>query len=111
MIYTMIYLYILWDVCRPPITGLSTTDDLPKLLRRPQGLSRCYLLHMCITAYTKYFAFALAKMHCSSSILYAQFAQNMLSTKPALLHASSPPQLCAICAFGELTLPSVVLAK
>lgn len=68
------YLYILWDACLPPITGLSTTDDLLKLLCCPQGLGRCYLLHTCITAYKKSLAFALTKMQCSFSILGAQFA-------------------------------------
>lgn len=98
MVYELhFYLYAMWDVCFLPITGLSTTDDLLKLLCCPQGLGRCYLLHMCITAYVKYLAFNFTKVHllfpaCIPNLLRLRWILNLPSSMPAV-HPNSVPSV------------------
>lgn len=93
------YLYILGHICRSPNTGLSRTNDLLKLCG-PQGLGRCHLLHMCITAHMKYLAFALTGMHCFFHSVCQIWNRtcwklNLSSSMPAAL-PSSVPSVCLV---------------
>lgn len=92
-------LYILGHIWCPPFTSLFRTDGLLKLCC-PQGLGRCHLLHMCITAYMKYLAFALTGMHCffhSACQIWNRtcWKLNLSSSMPAAL-PSSVPSVCLV---------------
>lgn len=86
------YLYTMWNAS---LHRLIHSWWLPVVLYCPQGLGRCYLLHMYATGNVKYLAFNLTEAHCTSSVcmpnlLRSRWTLNLPSSMPAVRPSSVP---------------------